>query len=127
MTLTEVTTDFTSGTALGSCLSPGVRGSELRCLLGNPGVLSPSRRGWPSARPAPRLHLLLDRLHCPAEPRGEKPSEAAKGLALFWVVLLLTIVPRSIAVPLTCVGADDLSGMLSVVGGRWVGLASTFS
>lgn len=127
MTLTEVTTDFTSGTALGSCLSPGVHGSELCCLLGNPGVLSPSRPGWPSAHPAPRLHLLLDRLHWPAEPRGEQPSEAAKGLALFWAMLLLTIVPRSIAVPLTRVGADHLPGVLSVVGGRRVGLANTSS
>lgn len=53
----------------------------------------------PLAGPLPpgnQLHLLLDHCHCPAEPPGEKPSEASKGLTLFWVMLLLTIVLRSV-------------------------------
>lgn len=65
MTLTEVTTDFTSGAALGSCLSPGVHSSKLGCLLGNPGVLPPSSPSQSSASPAPSLPSALDHCHCP--------------------------------------------------------------
>ena len=86
MTLTEVTTDFTWGAALGAASPPECTalGSGLGCLLGNAGALPSSRPGQPSAIPAPRPLLLLDHCHHPAEPHGEKPSEAPKGLMLFY-------------------------------------------
>lgn len=104
MTLTEVTTDFTSGAALGSCLSPGVHSSKLGCLLGNPGVLPSSSPGQSSAGPAPSLPVPLTIVTAGVEScEGEKPSETSKGLILFWVVSLLTIVTGRLGCSLACV------------------------
>lgn len=82
MTLTEVTTDFTSGAALGAASSPW--SARLWAWL------PPRKRGCPafqplwtaSVCPALRPLPLADCRHHPAEPHGEKPSEAPKGLAL---------------------------------------------
>lgn len=104
MTLTEVTTDFTSEAALGSCFSPGVHSSKLGCLLGNPGVLPSSSSSQPSASPTPSLPAPLTIVTAPAGPReGEEPSETSKGLILFWVVSFLTIVTRRLGCSLACV------------------------
>lgn len=127
MTLTEVTTDFTSGAALGSCLSPGAHGSELGCLLGNPGVLPPSSPGWPGAagsQTAPALdHYCLGGAWWGGTVRG------IQGLILFWGILLLTIVRRRLGCSLGgCVGSHDEPspwGCCQSVGGGWVGLANS--
>lgn len=74
MTLTEVTTDFTLGEALGSCLSPGVQGPELDCLLGNPGVLPPSSLAGSLPAWLPDRMCSLTTITAWAEPVGRNPQ-----------------------------------------------------
>lgn len=118
MTLTEVTTDFTSGAAPGSYLFPGVHGWEFGCLLGNPGALpsscpvGPLPAGSQATPASPQPQPL-------AEPGGEKPSEASKGLTLFWETFLLTIALRSIACSPHVRGEQTIPSPWEV-GGVWV-------
>lgn len=115
MTLTEVTTDFTSGVALGSCLSPGAHSSELGCFLGNPGVLCPT----PLAGPLPGCNAL-DHCTCLGGAWwGGSPRSIQRAAAILSDIITNNSNEEALLFLSRVWGADDelvSLGMLSVCG-----------